>query len=66
MTMSTWGRSSPLAATSVARRTEGAVCVAGASENAARVRVRADGGRCPCSENSAVSGGRRSGRTWNT
>lgn len=49
-TTSTSGRSSPLAATSVARSMEGEEGVQTDSAKELRVRVRAAGGRCPWSE----------------
>lgn len=45
ITTSTWGRSRPLAATSVASNIAGEVGVATEVEKAANVRVRAEGGR---------------------
>ena len=47
MTTSTFGRSSPRAATSVARRMDGDDGDGIAEENASRVRVRADGVKLP-------------------
>lgn len=48
--MSTWGKSSPRAATSVANNIEGFEDDAIEEANASRVRVRADGGRLPWRE----------------
>lgn len=47
MTTSTWGKSSPRAATSVARRTEGDRGVEMADAKASSVRVLAFGGKFP-------------------
>lgn len=66
MTTSTLGRSSPRAATSVARRMAGDEGVESADEKAARVRVRAAGGRWPCNEYNSDDGGRTDGRTCDT
>jgi len=49
-TASTWGRSRPRAATSVANKIEGFEDDAIEEANASRVRVRADGGRLPWRE----------------
>jgi hypothetical protein len=61
-TVSTCGRSSPRAATSVARRIDGAEAVLAVSENAVSERVRAVGVRCPCIEKRLVDLGRIVGR----
>jgi hypothetical protein len=54
MTTSTSGRSRPRAATSVVRRTQGDDGIDKEDENADNERVRADVGRCPCTENRFV------------
>lgn len=50
MTTSTWGRSSPRAATSVQRSIDGEEGVQISDEKAFSVRDRAEGDRCPCRE----------------
>ena len=54
MTTSTWGRSKPRAATSVASRTEGEEGSAIDDEKAFKVLVLAEGVRFPCREYSLV------------
>lgn len=64
MTTSTSGKSSPLAATSVARRTAGEVGRPGKSVKLESVFVRVFGGRCPCKENKVVFAGRKGLKIW--
>ncbi len=59
MTTSTSGKSRPRAATSVARRIEGADGSAAEFVKLASVFVRVLGGRCPCREYNVELGGRR-------
>lgn len=66
MTTSTSGRSSPLAATSVARSIEGEEEVHTDSAKELRVRVRTAGERCPCREYNFVLAERNKGSIWNS
>lgn len=63
MTTSTCGKSSPLAATSVARSIDGELEDARDDEKAESARVRAAGSKWPCKEKSFELGSRNFGRT---
>ena len=64
MTTSTSGRSRPRAATSVAKRIDGADGSAAEFVKFASVFVRALGGRCPCREYSVDFDGRSGAMTY--